>query len=237
MAKIGRTRHLKRIAIPKAIPLTSKKENTWLLKAHPGPHPAKFSMPLAVLLRDILQIAKTGKEAKNILNARAVKVDGKVRTEAKFPVGLMDVISMESADKYYRLNVDSKGRLAVQELSKGEITKKLVKVVKKHTIKKGKINLTFHDGKNLIADNNVHVGDSVVITLPDAKFNTLVKLQVGARCLITEGKHAGMVAILKEIIQRKEGKASEAKLDVNGSEFITVAKYLFPVDGSFKGVN
>ncbi len=236
MAKIGRTRHLKRVAISKAIPLQTKKEHTWLIKPHPGPHNVKFSMPLAVLLRDVLGVAKTQKEVRHILNSRLLKVDGKVRTEVKFPVGLMDVISFESSGKHYRLIVDSKARLAVQELSKGETTKKIVKVVKKHMVKKGKINLTFHDGRNLLADNNVHVGDSVVITIPEAKFSSLIKLHVGAKCLITEGKHAGMIAVLKEIIQRKEGKENEAKLEANGSEFITVAKYLFPVDDSIKQV-
>ena len=234
MAKKGRTRHLKRIAIPKSIPLTTKKRSTWLIMPNPGPHTADLSMPLAVFLRDILQIAKSSREVKSILNNRLVKVDGKIRTEPKFPVGFMDAISLEKSDKYYTLSIDHKGRLAVQEITKQEANKKIVKVIKKHTIKKGKINLTFHDGRNMIADNNVRVGDSVLLSLPEAKLKSLIKLEVGSKCLITEGKHSGTIATLKEIIQRKEGKENEAKLQSKDGEFTTVAKYLFAVDDSFK---
>ena len=50
--------------------------------------------------------------------------------------------------------------------------------------------------------------------------------------MITEGKHAGTIAKLVDIIERQEGKPAEAKLDSKDGEFITVAKYLFVVDFS-----
>lgn len=236
MAKRGRTRHTKRIAVAKAVPLKTKKQNVWLIHSDPGPHPEKFSMPLTVFIRDIVGIATSQREVRAILNARSVKVDGKVRTEPKFPIGLMDVVQFDVAEKYYRINVDHKGRLAVQEIPKAEIGKKLAKIVKKHTVKKGKVNITFHDGRNMISDNKVKIGDSVVLSLPEAKFTSLLKLEVGSKCLIMEGKHAGTIATLKEIIERKGGKDNEAKLDSKSGEFITVAKYLFVVDDSFRGV-
>jgi ribosomal protein S4E len=49
-----------------------------------------------------------------------------------------------------------------------------------------------------------------------------------------EGKHAGSLVKLKEIIERKGGKPNEALVQGKSDEFITVAKYLFVVDEGFK---
>ena len=76
------------------------------------------------------------------------------------------------------------------------------------------------------------------ISFEDLKFELetirreILKLEKGATCMITEGKHGGTVAKLVDIVERHEGKAAEAKLQgKEGAEFITVAKYLFVVDG------
>jgi small subunit ribosomal protein S4e len=233
MAKRGGTKHLKRIASAKAIPITDKKEHTWMTKTAPGPHPAKHSIPLGVLVRDILKIATTLREVRRILASRLLEIDGSVRTDEKFPVGLMDVVSFPKGGKQFRIMVDDKGRLVPKEISKDEAAHKILRVVKKHTIPGGKLSVTFHDGRNLLADNHIHVGDSVIVTLPKATLKTHLKRDKGARCLIMEGKHAGMIVKLKEIIERKGGKPSEALVQDKSEEFVTVAKYLFVVDEAF----
>jgi small subunit ribosomal protein S4e len=234
MSKRGGTKHLKRIASPKAILVTDKKERKWMVKTAPGPHPKKHAIPLGVLIRDILKIAPTLREARNIMSNRLLEVDSRVRTDEKFPVGLMDVIGFPKASKYYRLAVDNKGRLVPHEITKDEAAHKLLRVTKKHTIPGGKINFTFHDGKNLIGDNHVRVGDTVIVSLPKVQLKNHLKREKGSRCLIVEGKHAGSIVTLKEIIERKGGKPNEALVQGKSEEFITVAKYLFVVDEAFK---
>jgi len=234
MAKKGRTKHLKRIAAPKAVPLRDRKKRQWMTNPSPGPHPKKHAIPLGVLLRDIIKIADTLREIRMLLSRRLVEVDGRVRTDEKFPVGLMDVVSMPKGGKYYRLIVDWKGRLLPMEISKEAAATKIVKVVAKRTIKGGKISLNFHDGRNMVSDNNVKVGDSVVVSLPKAQMKVHLKSHKGARCLVSEGKHAGSIVQLKEIIIRKGSKPSEALVQSDGTEFITVAKYLFVIDDDFK---
>ena len=233
MAKKGENKHQKRIAKPKAIPITDKKASTWITRTGPGPHPKQGAVPLVVLLRDVLGLAKTAREARGILSQRLVEVDGRVRTTEQFPVGLMDVVGFPKADKHYRIVVDWKGRLIPVEIKKEEASQKILRVVKKHIAPKARINLTFHDGRNTKGDNHIHPGDSVVVSLPDAKILEHLKLEPGARCLIREGKHAGTIVTLNEIIQRKAGKPSEAKVSSEKGEFITVAKYLFVVDSKF----
>ncbi len=234
MAKRGGTKHLKRIAAPKAVPVHDRKERKWMIRHAPGPHAKKYSVPLGVLVRDVLKIATTLREVRQILVGRMCEIDGRPRTEEKFPVGLMDVVSFPKAGKYYRMMVDEKGRMVPREITKEESATKLVRVVKKHTIPGGKLSVMFHDGKNMIADNHLRVGDSALITLPVAKLKSHLKREKGARCLVVEGKHAGKLVKLKEIIERKGGMPSEALVQDKSEEFITVAKYLFVVDEGFK---
>jgi small subunit ribosomal protein S4e len=234
MAKRGGTKHLKRIAAPKAILVHDKKERKWMTKHAPGPHAKKYSTPLGVLVRDVIKIAETLREVRKILAGRMCEVDGRVRTDEKFPVGLMDVISFPKAGKHYRMMVDGKGRLVPREITKEESASKIVRVVKKHTIPGGKLSVMFHDGKNMLSDNHLRVGDSVVISLPVAKLKTHLKREKGAKCLVVEGKHAGKIVKLKELIERKGGMPPEALVQDKSEEFITVAKYLFVVDEGFK---
>lgn len=235
MAKRGGTKHLKRIAASPAIPIHNRKEGVWLLKALPGTHKKSATLPILVLIREVLGLAKDAREAKKILAARSVEVDGRVRTDPKFGVGLMDVVGFPSAGLYYRIIVDQKSRLIPLEISKEEANKKIEKVLDKHTFK-AKIVLRFHDGKNVMSNDAVKVGDSVIVSLPENKPVSMLKLEKGARCLITEGKHAGTIATLEEILEQKSTRRVEAKLSVKSGEFITVAEYLHVVDDNFKGV-
>jgi len=235
MAKRGGTKHLKRIASPKAVPVHDRKARTWMTKHMPGPHPKRSSVPLGVLLRDVLKLATTLREVRRILARRLVQVDGKPRTEEKFPVGLMDVVDFPKSGKSYRMVVDAKGRIVPLEIGKEEASSKIVKVVGKCTIPGGKLTVSFHDGRNMLSDNHVKVGDSMVVSLPEAKMKSHLKRDKGCRCLVTEGKHVGSIVKLKDIMERKGGKPSEALVQGKSEEFITVAKYLFVVDESFKG--
>ncbi len=234
MAKRGKCNHTKRIASAKAIPITDRKETTWLISTNPGPHSRHLAIPLGVLLRDILKVCRSIKEAERILSRGLVQVDGRIRKESKFPVGLMDAVSLPAAEKHYRLVVDWKARLVPQEISKDEAGKKIVRVINKKTLKGGKLRATFHDGKNLFVDNHIRVGDSLVVSVPKVEMKSHLKSGKGARCLVIEGKHAGSIVKLKEIIVRTGGKPSEAVVESDKGEFITVAKYLFVVDDSFK---
>src|SRR3989338_2605717 len=235
MAKRGGTAHQKRLAITKEIPINNKKEYTWIIKQAPGPHPKKHSIPLLVFLREMLKIAKTSKEASKILNQGAIKIDGKIRKKADFPIGFMDVVSLKTGENY-RIIIDTGGRLRPVPINEDQAKTKVLKVVKKHTAPKGKHILTFHDGRNLIGDNNVSVGDSVIFSLKDYKLASLLKLEKGCRCLIREGKHVGVIATLKDI-QPRIGRPDEAIVNTEKEEFITVAKYLFVLDKSFKGAS
>ncbi len=236
MGKRGRKGCTKRIAVPKAVPIHDKKGKEWIANTNPGPYGKKRSMPLVVLLREVLGVADTSKEVKIILMDRKVLVDGVARTDHKFPIGFMDIVSMPDADAYYTIGV-KRGKLVPEKIEKGKIGIKLLKVTGKGTLKGNKTSIALHDGRNLLADNNVKVGDSIEFDLAGEKMVKLLKFGKGAKCIITDGKHSGAKVTVEEIFPNNEGRPAEALVsqaaqggpeEGNGS-FRTLANYLFVV--------
>ncbi len=54
----------------------------------------------------------------SILMQRHVRVDGKVRTDATYPAGFMDVIDIPKTDEHFRLVYDTKGRFVAHRITK-----------------------------------------------------------------------------------------------------------------------
>ena len=105
----GPQKHLKRLAAPKSWML-DKLGGVFTTRCSSGPHKLRESMPMQLFLRNRLKYALTGKECRLIMKQRLIKVDGKVRTEPKFPAGFMDVIQIEKTAENFRLVYDVKGR-------------------------------------------------------------------------------------------------------------------------------
>src|SRR3989344_633623 len=102
-------RHLKRHFAPNSWKI-KRKGLTFVTRHNPGPHSGKTSMPLNVVLRDMLHYADTARESKIILTRRNVFVDGIRRKEPKFPVGLFDVVEFKDINKSHRVILDKKGK-------------------------------------------------------------------------------------------------------------------------------
>src|SRR6266705_3420462 len=102
MARKGGSRQLKREPAPGFWPIR-RKERTWAPNTRPGPHSREKSIPLVIIIREILGYARTSKEATRIVTGGKVKVDGVVRRDHRFPVGLMDVLQIEGAGQIFRI--------------------------------------------------------------------------------------------------------------------------------------
>ena len=195
--------HLKRLAAPRSWPL-KRKANVWTTKQRPGSHSVEESVPAAVMLRDIIKICDTSREAKRIVANRDCLVDGKAIRSVKAPVGLMDVISIPAMDLYYRVVLSDKGKIAVVPVTKDEAAWKLTMIEDKTKIAGGKIQLNLHDGRNIILDkNNYKTGDTLKIAVPDQKIEDVYELKSGATVLIFRGQHAGKTAVVEEYIITK----------------------------------
>merc|ERR1712178_373762 len=112
MGRRGPKKHLKTLAAPHHWMLP-KTGGAFAHRPNAGPHKLRECMPLAIFIRNRLHYALTGNECQKILQGRMVKVDGKVRTDMKYPAGYMDVIGIEKTNENFRLIYDTKGRFIV----------------------------------------------------------------------------------------------------------------------------
>ena len=150
-------------------------------------------------------------------------MDGKRRKDHRFLVGLFDVLSIPEVKKHYRMVLDRKGRLSLSEITAQESALKLGKVVGKTMMKGSKIQFNLHDGRNIVSDAKAKVGDTFVLTLPQAMLAKVLPLKPGAKVFLTKGKHAGDVGVLREV------KGNEATYSVDGANIETAKGYLFVV--------
>ena len=214
--------HLKRIASPRTW-LIGRKTHQFIVRPLPGGHSMKNSLPLGVILRDNLGLASTMTEIKKLLNNQEVLIDGKRKKNHRLPVGLFDVISLPALKKQYRILLDGKGRLCVQEIPESEASSKICQIVGKTVLGKDKIQFNLHDGKNVISTKSAKVGDSFVLTLPTLDVKEVLPLQEGVFVFLISGKHAGASGVLKEI------KGTEATFTSDGEEIETAKSYLYVI--------
>ncbi len=194
--KSGSTK-LKRQKAPKFWDI-KRKSSQFILSPRPGPYSKNKCYPLGIVLRDILHLSSTASETKQILNSGQIMVDRVVRRDMRFGVGLMDVIEITTSKKAYRLI--PKGSELLNPVETKENMSKLVKITSKTTIKGGKIQYGFHDGKSLISDNgDISVGDVCLVTLPDLKIDQHIKFDTGCFVLVVQGENAGKIGRVEEI--------------------------------------
>ncbi len=237
MTKAGKKQHQKRISAPTTWPI-NRKGSVWVPKILPGAHSKTYGMPLIILLRDVLGVAKNRKEAKNILNSKKVLVDGKPRMKEKLPVGHMDIVTFADTDLRYRVQLHTSNKLIVKEISEKEATFKVLKVIGKRNLKGGKTQISLHDGRNILLENGdkaadgIKVQNSIKISIPDQKIEEVYALEEGSRVMVTDGRHQGKLGVISEIKKRFGPKASEViiKDEHAGEEFRTALDYIFVID-------
>lgn len=221
--------HISRLAAPKSW-MIKRKSTKWITRPIPGPHSLNLSMPLSIVLRDILEYAKTKKEIKKILNQKNILVDKVPRTEYKFPVGFMDVLEIPSLNEYYRIIFNKKGILSLVRISKEESNLKLLKIIRKSMVKKGKMQLTFHDGRTIILEKSEgNVGDTVLFNLTNKTINKFLPLHKDYLVYLNGGSHIGNLCKVKNIIRAKDLQKPKVAVEINGKEYLTITDYAFVV--------
>ena len=201
MVKIAGSKKLKRQMAPLFWGIT-RKDKRFVVTVHPGSHGKNVSIPSAVFLRDMLKTVNTLREAKFAIYGGKVTVDGVKRKSLHHGIGLMDVIELDGLKEVYRL-VPKDGTLLQPIIIKAEEkSKKLVRVKSKVSIKHGKTQIGFHDGRSLIDETKVSVGDTCILQVPEQKILDVIKLEKGVLGLIIRGANVGKIGSITEI---KEG--------------------------------
>merc|ERR1712013_503021 len=86
------------------------------------------SLPIGLFLRNRVKYALSMKEVETIMKQRLIKIDGKTRTDPKFPTGFMDVVQIEKTGENFRIIYDVKGRFSVHRITSSEAAYKLCRV-------------------------------------------------------------------------------------------------------------
>lgn len=229
MSRKGGKKQMKPYGMSRALKLP-RKSSPWVSKPQPGPHPAGLSIPLRLLVRDYLGLARTAREADHVIAEGVLKVDGKVRREPRYSAGFMDVVDVPSSNRSYRVLVDYRGRLTLSEVPGGESALKLCKVGRKQVLKGKRVQLTLHDGKNVVGDfGSFRPGDTVKITLPDWKVAERFPMEQGSLAYITGGKNTGKVGRIDQIRVMKGRQPNVVVLKAGDSVLEAPQRYVFVV--------
>lgn len=244
MARKGGSRHIKSFGAPAFWPIL-RKAYKWTVKTSPGPHSISRSVPLLIVVRDFMGLAETSGEARKIIAEGNIKVDGRVRKDYKFPVGVMDVIEVVKSGEYFRVVPVPTKVLGLLPISEDEASFKLCRIENKTTVRGGHIQLNLHDGRNVvvrISDPRNPVEDvyetlgTVKLSLRDSKIEEYYPMKEGSVAIIVGGKNVGRVAKVLKIYEGMRHYRKQVQLsDFKGSEFFTTLDKVF-VLGSEKPV-
>lgn len=223
------SKHLKRLNAPKSWPIKKRKGIKFITKPLPGPHSLNKSIPINILLKDVLDYAQTTREVKKILNESKILINNIIRKDPGFPVGCMDTISIPSTNEYYRLIYNEKGKFILKPIKKEEAGFKLYKIQNKTLLKGNKIQLNLEDGKNiLVPKDGYKVGDSIL--LENNKIKKHLKLEKNALIFLTDGKHIGKIGVLEEIYKPSPVTETKISFKLDNKKFETLKKFAFVVE-------
>jgi small subunit ribosomal protein S4e len=237
LGKKGGKKHLKRKPAPKFWPI-HRKEAVWTVKPKPGPHPLSRCIPLTLVIRNILELAKTRKEAKTIISQGKIKVNGKTQREELFPIGLMDIVSIPEIEKAYRILPSEKG-LFFHPIEPDEAEFRLCRIEDKTVVRDGHIQLNIHDGTSTLirVENPKKPEEDVYQTLDTLKLSILdqeviehLKLTVGASAIFVGGKNIGKYGKVTAIEEKPNQKRRDLLVtieDKNGNQFQTTLNFVF----------
>ena len=196
---------------------------------------------MSVLLQQRLRYAFNTSETRKIANDKQglIQVDGKIRRNHRFPLGNMDVVSIEKTSEHFRILYDTKGRFLPHRIEAKEAGFKLCKIVKK-VIGKNKIPyIVTHDGRTVrFPHPDIEIGDSVKYNLATHKIDGVIKFQNGATVMITGGNNIGRIGVLTSIERHIASYDICYIKDARGSTFSTRIGFVFAIgDGKTPAIS
>ncbi len=239
MGKKGGSGHMKRETAPSFWPI-HRKEFTWAVKPSPGPHPIHQSIPLVVIIREMLGLAKTRKEAKKIISQGKISVDGEVRQDEHFPAGLMDVVSIPVLKGNYRILPSAKG-LFLHPIGEDEAKSKPCRIEDKKTLSKGYVQINLHDGRSFSvhvenpqnpAEDVYQTLDTLRISIPGQEILEHLRLGKDKMALFVDGNNMGKYGTIVSIEEQAGRKRRNLLVTIKnekGEIFQTILDYAFIV--------
>ncbi len=185
------------------------------------------SIPVVVVLRDILGLAKDAKEVKNSINKGIVLVDGKPVNDYRQPVGVMDILT--AGDHSYRA-VPTRRGVGFVEISDKDSKIKLSRIDNKTVVKGGKIQLNLHDGTNMLLNKDEYnTKDVLLLEVPDRNIKKNLDYKEGASVVIIKGKNSGSLGKIDKIEVEKSSRYNKVYVDIDGEIIEFPEPYVFVI--------
>jgi small subunit ribosomal protein S4e len=186
--------HLKRINTPKTWPIP-KTGTKYIVSAEPGRR-KKYSVPILIVLRDMLNLGDTKNEITKILSMKDVLVNGRAVTSHKLPVGIFDVISIPKIGKNYMIIFKNR-KIGIEEAK--ESGTRICKVIGKKMLAGKKQQINLFGGNNVLSNEKIKVNDSVALSLKDNKIAKVIPLKENAEIYIIGGSHLGESGTIEKL--------------------------------------
>jgi small subunit ribosomal protein S4e len=236
----GQRKSMKRVATPKSWYL-GKLKGVYATRPSQGPHKLWECIPMNVLLQQRLKYALNRNEARKIAYDKEglIKVDGKLRRDHRYPLGMMDVVSIEKTNEHFRILQDVKGRFMPHRINADEAGFKLCKVTKKF-IGKNKIPyIVTHDARTIrFPHPDIQIGDSVKFNLATKEIDGVIKFVQGATVTLTGGNNIGRIGVLQSIEKHIGTYDIVHVKDAKGNSFTTRLVNVFVIgDGKTPAIS
>lgn len=196
--------HQTRQESTKKLPI-ERKGTKYIVRALSNP---QNSVPVLIAMRDILHLAKTNKEVKNLIHRKMLKINGRIVKDFRESIGLFNLFE---AGKTYVLKLSPTRKFFFEETK--DKNERLCKVIGKRLSKKGIFQLNLHDGTNLLSNNDkIKIGDSLYLDL-DGKMKKHIPLEKGSEVFMIAGRYEGQHGKVADIsdknitVKFKEGSS------------------------------
>ncbi|MEM1936742.1 MAG: S4 domain-containing protein [Candidatus Caldarchaeum sp.] len=226
--------HLKSLAAPTHYP---KRPAVFAASPRPGGHPRQHSIPLIVVVRDMLGYAEDGRTARKLIKQGKFQVDGRVVRDPRFPLGLMDLLQIPDLGENYRVLVRPLKGLGVFKVGSDEAGVKVCQIIRKNHVRGGGLSIGLHDGRTILfKGEDVEKGrslatlDGLKISVPSQEILDKSSLESGAYGLIVRGSRAGLHGVVSKV--RKEVVYPDkptATVETSQGTVTTLLKNIMPV--------
>jgi small subunit ribosomal protein S4e len=215
--------HLSRLNAPKSWPIR-KKGIKFIKRPSCGAHSLRKCISLSLVLNILLKQTRTNKEVKKVLNERKVLVNGKVRKDPAFSVGIMDVITIPILKKSFRLLYDTKGKFTTLELKDTEAELLPLQIIDKTLLNKGRVQLNYFNGYTKIVEKDSYsTGDTLVLSVKDNSVKNHFEFKKGMKIYLTGGRQVGKVGQLEKV------KDKNVIIKTKDNTFETAKRYAFAI--------
>ncbi|MEK6842450.1 MAG: hypothetical protein AABX84_01430 [Nanoarchaeota archaeon] len=199
--------HLKRQETPKKWPI-ERKGTTYVVRPNFN---LKNGIPILVVLRNMLNLARNRKEVKKAIHLRQILINGKPVIDEKNAVSLFDTITIIPSNEHYRIELSKRKKFDLRRIKESESKEKIAKVVGKKILKKKKVQINLSDGNNILSDVKCNINDSILLNLKNKKPEKCIPLKENANVVVFEGKHIGENGKVEKI--NHEHKMAEINVD------------------------